>query len=146
MNKPCASVIKYAYGLAALVACITLNSCLLERADYVCVNNNAGYPIAVYVAAGTEQRTAYPDTSLPASDKYVLYNTEGAASVCDYSNYKPWKYFETLPADTLSVFIFNRDTLIAVGWDTVRTRNKVLKRYDLNLADLQSAGWRVTYP
>ena len=49
-------------------------------------------------------------------------------------------------SDTLSVFIFNTDTLLHLTWEEIRGRYKILARYDLSADDLDSLGGVLYYP
>lgn len=48
--------------------------------------------------------------------------------------------------DTLIVFVFDADTLEALGWDSVCSNYKVLQRYDLSLEDLQALDFKLCFP
>ncbi|SQA93841.1 hypothetical protein [Capnocytophaga ochracea] len=75
-----------------------------------------------------------------------------------YRRIEPQKYFSTdsrrkwrdifkeLPKDTLSIFIFNTDTLNKYSWEEVRRDYKILKRYDLSIQDLELLDYKVYYP
>ncbi len=52
----------------------------------------------------------------------------------------------SLPNDTLSIFIFHSDTVSSYPWQTIRTEYKILKRYDLSIADLERLNYKVSYP
>ena len=86
----------------------------------------------------------YPDTSI--RDSLV---TGGIASSKQqpYESRKTWpKFFESLPADTLSVFFFSPDTVHKYGWKQVQSKYLVLKRKDISLKDLEDNEYIVTYP
>lgn len=80
----------------------------------------------------------YPDTvvtdMLPldtsfAQDTALLWQEIGVAMTV----------FEThgTIVDTLSVYVFDIDTIALYSWDTVAKNNMVLQRYDLSLTDLE---------
>ena len=48
--------------------------------------------------------------------------------------------------DTLRIFVFDADTLEALGWETVREKYIVLQRYDLSLEDLQYLDFKLCFP
>jgi hypothetical protein len=48
--------------------------------------------------------------------------------------------------DTLSIYVFDTDTLNTYDWVKVKVGYKVLKRYDLSLDDLKQMNWTITYP
>ena len=62
-------------------------------------------------------------------------------------HFSTWeKYFNLLPRDTLSIYIFHTDTLNKYPWNIVKEKYMVLKRYDLSLSDLKQLDFKVSYP
>ena len=57
---------------------------------------------------------------------------------------KEWK--DVLPKDTILIYILNKDTVDTYSWDVIRNNNKILKRYNLSIKDLEKQSWKVTYP
>jgi hypothetical protein len=55
-------------------------------------------------------------------------------------------FMNKVQVDTIMIFIFDAKIIETVPWDTIRTKYLVLKRYDLNLQDLQRLNWTITYP
>ena len=55
-------------------------------------------------------------------------------------------FFDSLPKDTLSIFIFSTDTLNKYSWEEVRRDYKILKWYDLSYEDCKLLKFRVPYP
>jgi hypothetical protein len=51
-----------------------------------------------------------------------------------------------IPSDTLMIFIFDAEVIETEEWSDVVHSYKVLKRYDLSLADLKRMNWTITYP
>ncbi len=43
-------------------------------------------------------------------------------------------------------FIYDAQTLETTPWDTVVKKYMILKRHDLTKKDLDSMGWKITYP
>jgi hypothetical protein len=108
--------------------------------------NNSGHPIGYYFATGGEYGTFYPD-SLPETNNYIMYDISKVIQPGFEHHHRSWeRYFQTLPYDTLSVFIFHTDTLNKYTWDEVRDRYKILRRHDLSLDDLQVMDYTITYP
>ena len=107
--------------------------------------NNAEYPIGYYFAVGGRYGTYYPD-SLPETNEYVMYDIRKVVSPGVISHYSWDKFFETLPYNTLSLFIFSTDTLNKYSWEEIRDGYKILKRYDFSQDDLESMKWIITYP
>jgi hypothetical protein len=103
----------------------------------------------LYAAVGmTGEGTAgiYPDTSLPARVPIFSTITPRSVGYIIYSSINIEAIFEKeLPKDTLSVYLFDADNVDASSWNTIQSQNKVLKRYDLSLQDLQQANFIITY-
>ena len=116
--------------------------------DALRINNESADTLCVFLASGFV--SAYPDTIIPK------YSTElGLAVICPNSilellpgGNRLYKYIfkERLPQDTLSVFIFKLDTLIAYNWNIIRRDYKISVRYDLSYPDLKSLGFAIPYP
>ncbi len=46
----------------------------------------------------------------------------------------------------MQIFILDAHTVETIPWDSI-TRNKLyLKRYELDDADMEAMGWKITYP
>jgi hypothetical protein len=52
---------------------------------------------------------------------------------------------DLLPSDTTIIYVFDRNVLQTVSWDTIREHDLYLKRYDLSLQDLKNGNWTITY-
>ncbi|SDF42919.1 hypothetical protein SAMN04487996_110277 [Dyadobacter soli] len=64
-----------------------------------------------------------------------------------YESRKTWpKFFESLPADTLSVFFFSPDTVRKYGWKQVQSKYLILKRKDIGLQNLEASDYLITFP
>ena len=88
---------------------------------------------------------SYPDTIIP--DSYDKIKGVSVGSKTPYDSDDPWEeVFDELPSDTLSIFIFNRDTLKTYNWQEIREGYKILKRFDISYDDLKQNKWIVTYP
>lgn len=46
---------------------------------------------------------------------------------------------------TMSLFIFDVDTVLKFNWDTIRKYNKYIKRYDLKVESLKKSNWTITF-
>ncbi len=57
-----------------------------------------------------------------------------------------FSYGVQIPSDTLMIFIFDAEVLETEEWSNVVHSYKVLKRYDLSLADLKRMNWTIIYP
>lgn len=86
----------------------------------------------------------YPDTSI--RDSLVTGGIAPSTSK-SYESRKTWpKFFEALPADTLSILFFSPDTVRKYGWKQVQSKYLILKRKDISLQDLEENDYLITYP
>lgn len=134
-------------GLLSILLITVCSKC--EKAmDYsyeINLVNNAEHSIGYYFATGGEHGTFYPD-SLPETNEYIIYDISNVLRP-GYESHLEWeKFFQALPNDTLSVFIFHTDTLNKYTWGEVRDGYMILKRYDLSLEDLKQLDFTITYP
>ncbi len=103
------------------------------------VKNNSQKSIAFLVSYN------YPDTIIP--DAYNKIRGVSPGSKTSYDSKEKWEdVFSKLPADTLSIFIFDGDTLSKYDWQVVRNNYKILKRYDISLDDLYNNNGIIAYP
>lgn len=113
----------------------------LSRGSRIFINNNTTDTVRFLLS------DRYPDTSLPAMVNNSILRFVYPQSMTPYDFYD-WKlddYFNQLPQDTLSVFVFSPDTLRKYSWEDIRISYNVLKRYDLSIADLRILKLRVPY-
>lgn len=113
-----------------------------EKYYAVHVQNLTDHKIRFYTAIDVVHM--YPDTLINPTElgQPVHPNSTGTRG-----GGVPWEdKFKLLPADTLSIFIFDFDTLDTYSWDVVRDEYKVLKRYDLSLQDLKALNYTLSYP
>ena len=88
---------------------------------------------------------SYPDTIIP--DSYDKIKGVSVGSETPYDSDDPWEeVFEELPSDTLSIFIFDGDSIEESNWQEIREGYKILKRFDISYDDLKQNKWIVTYP
>lgn len=137
-------------GIISLSSILLITTCSqCEHAmDYsyeIKLINNAGHSIGYYFAAGGDYGTFYPD-SLPEANNYIMYDISKVLRPGFESHLNWEKFFQTLPYDTLSVFIFHTDTLNKYTWEEVKDGYKILRRYDLSQEDLQEMDYTITYP
>lgn len=129
------------------------STCSKEKDDchkIISVVNNSDN--AIYVMADN----SYPDTTyIKHSSGPALYpqyykvasNEINHNVLRDKDCYEAIFISETLlPSDTLMVFIFDAAIIENESWSVIMNEYKVLKRYDLSLADLQALDWTITYP
>ncbi len=132
-------------GLSIL---LTLSSCedipvIRERIRVV---NNSDHNIES--SAPLRNGTFYPDTSLTTVVKGSLQETTpGSKAYFDFHGRGSIEeYLEETPLGLVSIFIFHLDTLGAFSDDQIVEGYKVLARYDLSLADLETLDFNVPYP
>lgn len=140
-------VVKYLKFFIGCIACFFLLGCdkFGQRfGDKECsleFNNNAEYEVVVYsplLGFLKNYDPIYPDTILPLEKPDEVFNVDG----------RKWKYlcyscrrplsdiYSSCKTDTLSFLIFSADTLNTYCWDSVRTKYKVVQRYDVTLSDI----------
>lgn len=138
-------------GTVLLISFLIINICSQCEKNYtgksyvINIVNKSGHNIGYYFATGGEYGTYYPD-SLPESNEYIVYDMNKVLHP-GYESHLNWEsFFQELPYDTLSVFIFHTDTLNKYSWNEVRERYLILKRYDMSLDDLNQNNFTITYP
>lgn len=118
--------------------------CVMDRKWSISLHNTSNHAISFY-AGSPAVGHVYPDTTLAAAlvpMQQILSNKYGSWEI----GYSFEKFFQELPKDTLSLFLFHPDTISKYDWNTIRSQYKVLRRYDLSLQDLQQKNYTVTYP
>ena len=101
----------------------------------------------------------FPDTLIPSWERDPRVDSMSAILPGENSAEAiwSWDFFEceygytvygndTVGYDTLSVYVFNDDTLARYGWQTVRENYLVHQRYDLSLDDLKLLNWQLYFP
>ena len=128
-----------------------------ERFD-VYIENSASHAIGFYAGAYTPAypQYLYPDTLWPGSEYWetisdnVLNLPQGGRRVLFSSrsgvNMNIDAFYDWLPRDTVSIYVFHTDTLRKYGWDGVREEYRVLQRYDLGWLDMKILNNNVPYP
>ncbi len=110
-----------------------------ERVYRFWVENKSDKPVYFLVSF------TYPDTTIPDTYNEIRQVSPGTKNPFDSD--KKWEeVFKELPADTLSVFIFNSDTINNTTWEEIRSGYKILKRYDVSIDDLKNSSWIISYP
>lgn len=122
------------------------NSNFPDRFYDIQLENRSNSTIKAYLALGTE--FVHPDTSIELNSPISGFRTIETNNSTYFDSRIQWKeIFETyLPDDTLSVFIFDVDTLDYYDWDTIRRYYKILRRYDLSLENLKQLDFKISYP
>lgn len=91
----------------------------------------------------------YPDTAIPdiTQRQWDLLTIPPAESAVYDFPVKRWKeLFEQLPVDTLSLFVFQADTIQKYNWQEIRAGYKILKRFDISQKDLENMRSTIQYP
>ncbi|MCC8145530.1 MAG: hypothetical protein LIO93_03630 [Bacteroidales bacterium] len=86
----------------------------------------------------------YPDTAISKYSTYAYIESRDKIYYPLPSDLQI--YFDFLPADTFSIFIFSEDTVDNYPWEKIREDYRVLKRYDLSQEDLIRLDFKITYP
>lgn len=134
--------------LIVVIAMILMGASCGNLADHVYgidVINNTDYAIQAAPGLGSDWLNSYPDTAISKLKPAFFYV---APHVRNYiGNGGKWEnVFPELPKDTLSIYIFNADTLNVYDWSKIKEGYKILKRYDLSLNDLKKLNWTIYYP
>lgn len=87
----------------------------------------------------------YPDVTIPDEESNLRGVQPNERTPYDIHE-KISEFFESLPADTLSIFIFSNDAFAAYTWQEIRAGYKILRRYDLSRQDIENMGRTITYP
>jgi len=149
------------YWIAMLVSCES------DPDMFLYVQNFSGETILAYPAIGGGCTPyAHPDTILP--EKLILwslgtndgtihpgYNKIDSVTsmyILPYTKKVIWygdnenQVYDDLRHDTLSLFIFSRDTLQCYGYDNVRDNYRILVRYDLSIDECKQLNYVFPYP
>ena len=130
--------------LPSLFLLLTSARCKTHQWYSISVHNDTNDTIYFHVA-GWGNTHIYPDTNLEGA-KPALIRVLPLRSNAYYQS-GPWEeYFSDLPADTVSIFFFDDDTIDAYTWDRIRDEYKILNRYDLSFEELQSTNFQVRFP
>lgn len=125
-----------------------LSSCIKDAAlpgdiGVIKINNNSSENIEL------DYSNSYPDTSLKTNN---LGDCDCGKikpkSTCECNSRYGWKdHIKTMcKGGKLMLFIFNKDTINKYSWDTVVSKYKVSKRFELSIEDLENSNWTITYP
>jgi hypothetical protein len=102
------------------------------------IYNNSNDTIFLYVALGGDEGIEYPDTTISFSQNFVKQKQINPYQ--KYNDGHPYTieslFSNRLHNDTLSIYIFNQDTLDTYSWDIIQRDYKILQRYDLSLEDI----------
>ena len=122
-----------------IMAALSVKSCepyCVDNVYSIIVENKLIDTIQVYASLN------YPDTSLSEEKPRLKMVYPNKYSRIDSNE----KWEDILPNDTVCVFILSKDTVDKYSWDLIRSSNRILKRYDLSIKDLEKQNWTITYP
>jgi len=132
--------------LFIITACVLMaNSCdPMDKVYSIKVENRTNYPIKVTAGCSSYRMSIYPDTLLPINKPSLIKVNSNDYNFLDHSI--KWEdVISALPVDTLSIYIFDSDTIDIVPWSTIKSKFLLLKRYDLSLKDLKEMNWIITF-
>lgn len=125
----------YSIGFIFFLLLISSNCKNEENKSIIIKNNSADSICALYTEI-------YPDTTL---DCRVGYWFIGDLQQYQLSLRNGWQD-ELDRIGILQIFIIDKIVWKTEPCDTIRKYNKILKRYQLTLQDLESLNWNITYP
>jgi len=134
--------------IATIISILVIsNSCekVMEKWYTIKVQNNTDK--VIFVSAGCDKYGlfSYPDTILTTSKPSLLSVAPNDYNYLD--NGKKWeKINEELPEKKLIIYFFNSDTINFYDWTQIKEGNKVMKRMDLSVEELENMNWTITYP
>ncbi|MCC8145528.1 MAG: hypothetical protein LIO93_03620 [Bacteroidales bacterium] len=123
---------------------------IYDRDTQIYFENKSDVSIFIHYPLIGMQGGIYPDTTL--SFNYSGYSIKPNAYVYGgISNTTIENWILSFPKDTVSIFIFDKDTLDKYSWKTIQQHYKILKRYDLSLDDFNKLSDKngvpiITYP
>lgn len=134
--------------IATIISIFVLtNSCeeFMEKWYAIKIQNNTDKVIFVSVGCDKYGLFSYPDTILNTTKPSLL-----SVSPNDYnylrSSIKWEEIVKEQPEGKLSLYFFNSDTINSYDWAHIKDGNRVMKRIDLSLEDLERMNWTITYP
>jgi len=133
-------------GLILTEGCEQILELFMEKVYYIYIQNDSNIDLFVAAADGKHSISPYPDTILPNSRPFL--KEVGPDERAKWESHGKWedRINNLIPSDTLSIYLFDADTVNICGWEEVAKDYKVLKRYDLSVDDLVKMNWTVTYP
>lgn len=118
---------------------------MMEKRYSIKIDNKSSKSIRVTAGCSKFNMCIYPDTVLPSAKPFLLNVGSNDYNFLDHS-FKWEDVISELPADTLSIYIFDAEIVDTNNWSQIKEGYLVLKRYDLSLNDLKQMNWTVTYP
>lgn len=127
-------------NLVILLFCVLLGcEPIADKSYTIRIRNNSNNTILVYGLY------ILPDTSIINQKPNLKTIASGASNEIYDSEVGDYKYGR-LDKEKLTVFIFSKDTVDYYSWEAIRTKYKILKRYEINNQDLTNMGGTLNYP
>jgi len=102
--------------------------------------NNSTSEVFMYLNLDYLENTLYPDTSI-ARVRTGYHFEQGKSYNYDYSYEYLFKR-----NDTVSMFIFDADTINLYSWEEIQSGYKILQRYDISAENFKALKYTITYP
>ena len=138
------------FSFTFILFVLLLSRCTLPDTAYdLFLENNTNQYLHYYLAFGDNiiSTTVYPDTLLPDNNSFINNIVKPQEKYFMYLSFLPYsKIIKNLPQDTLSVFIFSKDTIDKFGWSEVLFGYKILQRYDISSEDIKKLKDIIPYP
>lgn len=128
-----------------LICCIILTGCVKMGYKTLDITNNAEYDIMVYHplienhnrdAQALRNYYNYPDTSISPWMPSIIQRVYKSEELHPLYTTGYRIFFDEMK-DTMSMFIFNADSLDCYGWDSISTHDILIQRYDFNAEMLE---------
>ncbi|MEX0968471.1 MAG: hypothetical protein WD077_14665 [Bacteroidia bacterium] len=121
---------------------------VMKSEEVVWLKNSSTLRIYGSVGMGAQNGglDIFPDTTLSETEPFLREVEIGTSEILITTYTVSSFYNEVLNGSRMSVYIFNADSVDLVGWEEIRNRNMVLKRYDLREEDLKAQNYTITYP
>jgi hypothetical protein len=133
--------------LLILVFCLSILylswSCdnFIQKRYFLKIENKTDFDVCCYfylVWGGGSEGVVYPDTALSFNKSELIFIKSSSEFRTSRAVSDINEWVASLPNDTISIFIFNNDTIENYSWETVQQNYKVLVRYDLSSEDVQN--------
>lgn len=111
----------------------------VKRYDLL-IKNNSHTNVCCYfylVWDGGDNGVVYPDTLLSFDREDLQCINIGEEYRTSRSGIPITEWVASQPKDTLSIFIFSKDTLERYYWENIQQNCNILKRYDLSIEDME---------
>jgi hypothetical protein len=119
---------------------ISIPQCTDHESSYAFnIKNDHSADIYYHINFSTiaKEDVIYPDTTLSFPRNRLVRVKQGTTLHDNIPTHPIEKWVSDLPYDTLSVYIFDKDTLDRYEWDKIQEDYKILKRYDLSVKDIR---------